>query len=185
MSIDSQILNPEMYFGILEKRLSADRYSVQRNVQMAGYPLDLFAMKGSWELTKVGKVMRFVLGTKMDSVDVDDIKKYSKIMMHYVLETWKRERSTGFYSKSIFCFPLVISTNAPKSVKDWLNEATMDECWLACEFPALFLLDDSQAYYSNKTPTWGKLYYNGIRNFVKSQFSIRIDKNQQQGNPTH
>jgi len=159
-------MDSEEYFALLERRFTSDRYSVQRKLQMAGQNLDFFAMRGRSGLVRYGKTAHFVLGKTIETASVNEIKSFSKSMTNYVLERWSKEHITG-----ILCVPLIVSNSASQDVKDWLSKATMEKSMLAFEFPALFLLDESQIYYSKKTPLWGMVYYRGHRHFVESMLS--------------
>lgn len=155
-------MTPEEYYAMLEQRFASEGYSVERKLQMAGYNLGLFAMKGRGHF-EYGKQARFISGTTMDTVSVDEIKKFSKTLTSYVFERWSNERTK-------LSIPFIVSYSASEEVKDWLSKATMDKHWAAAEFPALFVLDDSRVYYSKKTPMWGMVYYKGYRNFVERLF---------------
>ena len=156
----------------LAEGLSKKGYSIERNVQIPDYNLALLAKKARWELSKVGKITRFILAVESEDTTQETVRRFSKTATKYVLENWKKERSTGFFSKGILCIPLIVAENVRSETKAWLNEYTSDRHWLAYEFPVLFSLSDRQISYSEKTPTWGRLYYKGFRKFAEENLRL-------------
>ena len=77
------------YFDQLTHKLSERGFSVSRNVDSGGTHLDLIATRSAVELTKMGRMSRFMIASSMDHVDKKVIGQYIIHSVNYYTLTFK------------------------------------------------------------------------------------------------
>jgi len=160
----------EFFLKKLEQRLSNNGFEIKRKISAPPYPLDFVAAKSSWEVSKFGKMTRFILAATMGSVDSKTVQDFSSRSTKYALDNRGSMLPRGM-GGSLLSVPVVISEDFEQSLKKWMIETLAEKHWAAFEFPVLISLKDQQLYYCKKTPVWGAAYYKGFREFVEEYLS--------------
>ena len=155
----------------LEQRFRTDGFEIKRKISLPPYQLDLLAAKSSWELSKFGKMTRFILVTSMDEVNTETLKDFSSVSTKYALDNRGSLLPRGL-GGSLLSVPVIVSEDFEEELKKWVENTLVEKHWAAFEFPVIIPLKDRKIYYCKKTPIWGAAYYKGFRKFVDGQLSF-------------
>lgn len=161
----------QSYLEKVKQRLAENGFEIKRRVSVPPYQLNLVAGKSSWELSKFGKITRFVLATSMDKVDIETLQDFSTRSTKYALDNRGSILPRGF-GGSLLAVPVIISEDFEEALKKSIEETPAKKHWAAFEFPVLISLKDKRMYYCKKTPTWGAAYYRGFRKFVEKHLTF-------------
>jgi hypothetical protein len=151
----------------LAGRLTSAGFSVRRDFDISPYRLDLLAGRSRFELSKFGKLTRFVAVSRGNSVDIARVQDFSARVSKYALDNPGTVLPRGF-GGAVFVIPILVSEDFDETVKKWIAKTSPPKHWAAIEFPVLVSTDQGRVYYCRKTPIWGAAYYRGFRKFVKS-----------------
>jgi hypothetical protein len=151
----------------LAGRLTSAGFSVRRDFDISPYRLDLLAGRSRFELSKFGKLTRFVAVSRGNSVDIARVQDFSARVNKYALDNPGTVLPRGF-GGAVFVIPILVSEDFDETVKKWIANTSPPKHWAAIEFPVLVSTDQGRVYYCRKTPIWGAAYYRGFRKFVKS-----------------
>jgi len=132
------------------------------------YHLDLVAVRSRFELSKFGKMTRFMLVAKVSGVDASMVQDYSARTTKYALDNPHTGLPRGL-GRGVLSIPVLVSEDFDDEVKRWITETLAPKHWAAFEFPVLISTSLRQLYYCKKTPIWGAAYYRGFRRFVETQ----------------
>jgi len=155
----------------LAKRFTDNGFEIKRKISVPPYQLDLIAVRSSWEITKFGKMARFILVTVMDKANIKNIQNFSSTSTKYALDNRDSLLPRGF-GGSLLSIPVIVSEDFDMEVKKWMEKTLAKKHWAAFEFPVIISLKDRKLYYCKKTPIWGALYYKGFQKFVEEQFNF-------------
>jgi len=155
----------------LEQKLYISGFEIKSKISLSPYQLDLLAVKSSWEVSKFGKMARFILVTSMEDVDTETLKDFSSISTKYAIKNRGSllPRSLG---GSLLSVPVIISEDFKVELKRWVENTLAKKHWAAFEFPVIISLKEKKIYYCKKNPIWGLAYYKGFRKFVEKQLSF-------------
>ncbi len=151
----------------LAKRLTAAGFNVRRDFDISPYHLDLLAGRTKFELSKFGKMTRFVGASTADQVNATGVQDFSSRLTGYALGNPGTILPRGL-GGSVLVVPVLVSEDFDETTKKWVCETLAAKHWAAFEFPALVSIGQSRVYYCKKTPVWGAAYYRGFRKFVES-----------------
>jgi len=152
----------------LSKRLASNGFEIQRDVDLQPYHLDLVAVRSKFELSKFGKMTRFMLVAKVSNVDASTVQDYSARTTKYALDNPRTGLPRGL-GGGVLSIPVLVSEDFDDEVKRWITETLAPKHFAAFEFPVLISTRLRQVYYCKKTPVWGAAYYRGFRRFVEKQ----------------
>ena len=152
----------------LSKRLASNGFEIQRDVDLRPYHLDLVAVRSRFELSKFGKMTRFMLVAKVSDVDASMVQDYSSRTTKYALDNPHTGLPRGL-GRGVLSIPVLVSEDFDDEVKRLITETLAPKHWAAFEFPVLISTRLRQLYYCKKTPVWGAAYYRGFRHFVETQ----------------
>jgi len=134
--------------------------------------LDIVASASAYEVSKSGKMTRFVIVSSMDNVANSDlVKDFSSSATKYSLDNRDSLLPRGF-GGSLLSIPTIVSEGFNEEIKNWIGRNRAPRHWAAFEFPVLLSTVDRQVYYYKKTPIWGAAYYRGFRKFVEEVFGF-------------
>ena len=159
---------PAELLANLSKRLASNGFVIQRDVDLQPYHLNLVAVRSRFELSKFGKMTRFVLVAKVSNVDANMVQDYSARTTKYALDN-PHTGLPGGLGRSVLSIPVLVSEDFDDEVKKSMTETLAPKHWAAFEFPVLISTHLRQLYYCKKTPVWGAAYYRGFRRFVETQ----------------
>jgi hypothetical protein len=151
----------------LAGRLTSAGFSVRRDFDISPYRLDLFAGRSKFELSKFGKLTRFVGVSRGNLVDIARVQDFSARVSKYALDNPGTVLPRGL-GGAVFVIPVLVSEDFDETVKNWIAKTSPPKHWAAIEFPVLVSTGEGRIYYCGKTPIWGAAYYRGLRKFVKS-----------------
>jgi len=159
----------DSYFDGLSRRLSADGFATRRAVGLDPYQLDIVAAKSAFEISKFGKMTRFILGASMEStINASTIQDFSSRSTRYALDNRNSLLPRGF-GGSMLSVPVIVSEDFSEDLKEWISHTLAEEHWAAFEFPVLVSINTHQIHYCKKTPIWGAAYYRGFKKFVEER----------------
>ncbi|MGD1054911.1 MAG: hypothetical protein ABR867_02375 [Nitrososphaerales archaeon] len=157
----------DAFLDALSSRLAGSGFVVRREVELSPYQLDLIAAKSSFEISKFGKMTRFVLGTRAATPGASMVQDFSAKATKYALDNRGSLLPRGL-GGSMLAFPVVVSEEVDESLGKWVEETFAPEHWAAFEFPVLVSTGRRRVYYCKRTPIWGAAYYRGFRKFAES-----------------
>jgi hypothetical protein len=160
------------YLENLEKKLRSNGFGISWEIPIPPYKLDLLAVKISSELSKFGKIARFILVTSMEKVNTKTISDFSSVSTKFALDKGDPMIPPRGWGGALFAFPVVVSEDFENEVKKWMENTWAPKHWAACEFPVIVSLKEKKIYYCKKTQFWGAAYYSGIRKFVEKLLSF-------------
>ena len=131
------------------------------------YLLDIVAIASAYEVSKFGKMSRFIIVSGMDNVTTSDlVRNFSYTATKFSLDNRDSLLPRGF-GGSLLSIPTIVSESFSEEVKNWVGRNRPPRHWAAFEFPVLVSTLERQIYYYKKTPIWGAAYYGGFRKFVE------------------
>ena len=139
----------------LSKRLASNGFEIQRDVDLQPYHLDLVAVRSRFELSKFGKMTRFVLVAKVSNVDASMVQDYSSRTTKYALDNPHTGLPRGL-GRGVLSIPVLVSEDFDDEVKRWITETLAPKHWATFEFPVLISTRLRQVYYCKKTPCLGR-----------------------------
>lgn len=161
----------EKYFLSLRERLSKSAFRLIDDTLPGNYKTCLIAVITKLEASKFGEATRFVIGTTVDSINSQGFYEYSSLCMKYALEHRDSLLPRGF-GGSLFCFPVVLSSNISEDLKLIVTKTLAPKHWVAFEFPVLASLQDQKLYYCTRTSIYGAAYYGGFRRFANEMLGF-------------
>ena len=159
------------YFDLLAKRLLSKGFQIERAVGVNPYHVEVLASKTKLEANKFGKMNYFILASPLETPDTNTVLNYSARSMKYALDNPDSVLPRGF-GRGVLVVPTIVSLDLDDMVKNWISSTFMKKHWAALEFPVLISLKDKRPYYCTKTPFWGGLYYDEVREFVEEHLSF-------------
>ncbi len=159
------------FFDHLSQRLSGQGFSITRNIASEKYRFELVAARSAFELSKFGKMTRFIIASTLNPVDTKKVKDYSSKATKYALDNRQSLLPRGF-GGSLLAVPVIVSDDLTEDMKKWLNETLAEKHYAAFEFPVLISPKERRIYYCKKTPAWGAAYYSGFRKFVEQELGF-------------
>jgi hypothetical protein len=155
------------YVENLAQRLSSKGFAVKRELEIGEYRLSIAAVKTKFELGKLGKVARFVLGLSADHADIHLLQSFSAACTTFAVNNFYSKYGAGGV---ILVVPFLVSSGRDGTLEKWLTDTPAPKHVGAFEFPVLVSVETNQVYYRKKTPVWGAAYYGGFRKFVEEIF---------------
>jgi len=157
----------DSFLNELSEGFSRRGFSVKRGVRLDPYLLDIVAVASAYEVSKFGKMTRFITVSAMDNVDTSDlVKDFSSHATKFSLDNRDSLLPRGL-GGSLISIPTIVSEGFSEEIKNWMGRNRAPRHWAAFEFPVLISTVDRQVYYYKKTPLWGAAYYGGFRKFVE------------------
>jgi len=160
------------FFDQLAQRLGGEGFSVTRNVATSDYSFDVIAVRSAFELSKFGKMTRFIIAAAVNPVDAKTVQDYSSKSTKYALDNRDSLLPLGF-GGSLLSVPVIVSDDFTDELKKWITETVAEKHWSAFEFPVLISPKAHQIYCCKKTPVWGAAYYKGFRKFVEKELAFQ------------
>jgi hypothetical protein len=160
------------FFDELAQRLGGEGFSVTRNVATSGYSLDVIAIRSAFELSKFGKMTRFIIAAAVNPVDAKTVQDYSSKSTKYALDNRDSLLPRGF-GGSLLSVPVIVSDDFTDELKKWMTETLTEKHWAAFELPVLVSPKARQIFYCKKTPVWGAAYYKGFHKFVEQELGFQ------------
>src|SRR5438128_5287773 len=120
-SASSLVCEPAELLDNLSKTLASNGFVIQRNVDLQPYHLDLVAVRSRFELSKFGKMTRFVLVAKVSNVDARMVQDYSSRATKYALDN-PHTGLPGGLGRSVLSIPVLVSEDFGDEVKRWMTE---------------------------------------------------------------
>lgn len=170
MSKDPSPAAIDEYLNTVPTRLSNDSFSIQRNVQVNQYALDIVA-SGKREATlRIGAVVSYadVVALCSSSIqDPDGIRLYSSTVARYVLDN---RHALGVRRNSFATIAGIVAPNFPDSTKQWVSETSpkYSSWWDRAEFPVLIELDSRQITYFTGSPSWHYVSPNSLYRILRT-----------------
>ncbi len=160
------------YFDQLSQKLSREGYSIGKDVASDEYHFDVVASRSAVEVTKFGKMARFIIISTLENVDTIKFQDYSSHATKYALENRNSALPRGF-GGSLLSIPVLVSDDFSEDLKMWTEKHLMEKHWSAFEFPVLVSPKAKRIYYCRKTPVWGWAYYRGFRKYVEQELGFQ------------
>jgi hypothetical protein len=143
-------------------------FSVRRGIEWRSYKFDLVAAASRYEISKFGKMTRFIIASAMESTNPGIVKDFSAHATEFALKNRGSRLPRGL-GGSLLSIPVVVSEDFSEELKGWITRSHADMHWAAFEFPVLLSTKNREIFYCKRTPMWGAAYYRGFRNFVEQQ----------------
>lgn len=147
-------------------RLSSRGFSVMRGIAWGSFRFDVAAEASKFEVSKFGKMTRYVIASAFGSADQKTVTDFSATATSFALENRASVLPRGF-GGSLLSVPVVVSEDFPEELKQWVTENLAKKHFAAFEFPVLLSIKNREIHYCVKTPIWGAAYYRGFREFVE------------------
>jgi hypothetical protein len=157
------------YVSIVSTRLSKQRFQVERNVMAGKQNVTLYATLRRFELSKLGIARRVVAVLGSNAVTQESVKRVIDSLSEF-----SREGSFAgvMANQSSYLFVVIVSRSISDDLKAWVIDAVGNRGWMAFSLPVLVSLSERKVYYSMKTPTFGAVYYRGMRKFAGETFAF-------------
>jgi hypothetical protein len=159
---------PMFSFDALADRLSAQAFAVRKDFAFERYQLRLAAVKTGFELGKLGRVGRFVLGTEIEAPDIKTVQDFSSDCLDFADNNYYSKYSGGL----VLCVPIVLYRRANEELQKWVEGTSAPKHQMAFEFSVVVCRETGLAHYYKKTPVWGAAYYRGFRKFVEEILEV-------------
>jgi hypothetical protein len=160
-------VDSSLYLDDIAQRLSSKGFAVKRELEVGEYRLAIAAVTTRFELSKLGRVARFVLGASIDFADVQSFQRFSAACTSFAVDNYFSKYGAGGV---ILAIPFVVSGRVDEVLKKWITEKLAPKHVGVFEFPVLVSAETNEVYYRRKTPIWGGAYYGGYRKFVEEVF---------------
>jgi hypothetical protein len=158
----------DSFFDGFSTRLAQRGFSVRRRIGWRGYSFDLVASTSKYEISKFGKMTRFIIASAIESANPGIVEAFSARATEFALENRGSLLPRGL-GGSLLSIPVAVSQDFSEKVKGWITQTLAKKHWAAFEFPVLLSTKNGEIFYCTRTPMWGWAYYRGFRNFVEEQ----------------
>jgi hypothetical protein len=158
----------DSFFDGFSTRLAQRGFSVRRGIGWRGYSFDLVATTSKYEISKFGKMTRFIIASAIESANPRIVEAFSAHATEFALENRGSLLPRGL-GGSLLSIPVAVSQDFSEEVKGWITQTLAEKHWAAFEFPVLLSTKNGEIFYCTRTPMWGWAYYRGFRNFVEEQ----------------
>jgi hypothetical protein len=166
----------EAYLARVTKRLKAGGFAIEENITYESQTFDYVAKRTMYEIDKFGFVATFYLFARFSSLDISSLRDFSKNSFKYA------ERASGiplaggiplprgiFFS--VWCYPVVIVDDIDKDTSETIRSKAPPKHLSAFEMAVVYSLASGTLHYCEITPTWGKIYYDQMRQTINNMLA--------------
>jgi len=149
------------------ERLRTLGFSIKADVRYRGQSFALVAKRTTFEIERFGFVETFFVLAGINIRDATTLKEYSKKCFAYASRSSRMPLPRGLF-RSTVCYSVAICYGADAAVANAVKNTEPPRHYSATEIPVICDLEAGQLYYLERTPDWGSVYWDGIRdNIVK------------------
>ncbi len=160
------------YFDQLAQRLGGHGFSVTRSIVSGSNRYELVAVRSAFEISKAGKMTRFIIATTLNQVNANIVKNYSKQATKYALDNRNSLLPRGL-GGSLLSVPVIVSDDISEDVKNWMTNNLPEAHWVAYELPVLISPESNKIFYCKLTPYLGGGHYHGFRKFIEQELGFK------------
>ena len=163
--------SPDPWLAIATQRLSADGFSVTRDVSFRGQGPFVVAHRSRFEWSKCGNLETFFVFGDVSPADTAALRQFSALAFELALERKSFPLPRGLF-EGVFCYAVSSTNNLAEPTADSLRSETPTRHWAAVEMPVVRIRGSDALSFFEKTPSWGAFYWKGIRAQVNKYLAM-------------
>lgn len=153
-------------------RLAQDKFRIRQNLYSYVGHFITVADKTNFQIDHLGYVHAVVALTQMDKVDLGSLKEYSSFVYRFT------NRGVGWLPPCIFLystnsFAVVVANSIDRKLGKYIKETDPPKHFAAAEIPVVVSLLSQSIYHYETNPSWGSLYHDQLRGFIKKVLSVK------------
>jgi hypothetical protein len=141
------------------QNLSYEGFAISENGNCSSGTLVAVARRERLELTKCGFTDTFVVFREFDSIDYDELKRFSS-------DAFEFAKVAGRFART-FCYAVAIATHVEEMASYDVRNEEPPRHWMSAEIPVIYDEANGRLLYFEKTPLWGLFYYSGFRSLIR------------------
>lgn len=159
------------YLAKVKERLEANGFKISENVNSDDHVFKLVALKRRFQIEHMGLAETFFIFTEHHSPDIHLLKESFRQCFKYAR---KSKISPLPYTPILdiaVCFPVAIVDNMDSTILQHVRNTNPPWHFADYELDAVYDLNRSQIYYSEKTPHWAMMLWDYYRKQAREMLS--------------
>jgi hypothetical protein len=158
------------YYSKVSERLQSSGFEMDAAVRFRDQLFSYVASKTAFLSEKGGLAGTFFVFAEFGDLDLAALRKYSKACFRYSCRRCRIPLLPGF-GRAVECYSVALTGEVDRAVGESVRCTEPPRHWAAAEIPVICDLTTGDLYYLERTPYWGRLYWDGRRETVVKMLS--------------
>lgn len=156
------VFNPERDFPIILKRLKKEGFRLTEGVQYRDHTFRYVAKRTRFELDKFGFFDTLFMFNEDCPPEISALRGLSRDCLDYALKKSRIPLPRGFL-RGLVCYSVALVDQLDAITAETIRTQDPPRHWAAFEFLIAYERNTDQLHYLERTPKWGRLYWDHFR----------------------